>query len=333
MQSTSVWSARTERSTYGTGAWARREQRTRLATKHSWRSYECEYTNNQEDEETRDYTMSDKSIPMRDTPVSKAEKAQLRASIEGAKAKQRARPGNMKNTPRFDETASWSNTPKVPSSEILSDQTKESLNAAARAVKQQQKQVQPEEETADVTEGDGVYIPTLDDNERFLMMVGEFRELNPEEKTELADIKTRKAVESRIDDIDLGEYFMAGYVRQVIPIIPNKLEVTFQTISDLVEGYIDIELSAKPLTNRVYIRKANEYGLAAHIKGVTLNGQYQEWMPLLDGDGTVNPKAMDWRIKQIKKLNSQMFQLLAKNLGWFLDRINDQLTIGVLGNG
>ena len=76
-------------------------------------------------------TKKNKVVSFHDDPDTDAKK-NYREAIKRAKAANADRPGPMKNTPRFDNTASWSEDPPAQGS-FLSEETKKGLEAMARA--------------------------------------------------------------------------------------------------------------------------------------------------------------------------------------------------------
>ena len=243
-----------------------------------------------------------KVVSFHDEPPSAAETNKYKEALKRAKQTQRERPGDLQNTPKFDSAASWSE-PSTSSEGFLRPDTKKGLEQMARAAKLEQKPKQePEKEE----------------------IVEEAEEITEEERL-------KKAIEGRLEEIDIGEYLMSGEIKQLVPIIPGKLEIVFKTVNDMEESFVDNTVSKKPstLTNRQFLRIMNELALVIHIYSV--NGT--KWPTLIDGDGTINQESVDARLRHIKKLSSPIFNMLTQNLAWFTDRVNKGLTASALGNG
>lgn len=258
--------------------------------------------------------MTKKTVTFHDDPPSEAATNKYKEALKRAKDTQRERPGDLKNTPRFDQTDTWGNNQQESTTNFLSPGTKQGLETLARAAKAETKQPMPttsREEPPNTA-------PTATASEE------ETEEVSEEDRL-------RNAIEGRLDGIDIGEYLMSGEVRQEVPIIPNKLVVTFKTVSDQEESFVDNNISTEPKTisNRQFLRKMNELALVIHIH--TVNGT--KWPTLINGDGTINEQSVDSRLKHIKKLSSPIFNLMTQNLAWFTDRVNKALTSSALGNG
>lgn len=251
--------------------------------------------------------MSKKVVSFHDEPPSADKTNKYKEALNRAKGNQRERPTNMQGTPRFDQTTAWSESEKGTDGNFLSPETKRGLENMAKAAKLEQK-------TANVSEASDK---------------SELIEEPEEELTE--EERLRKAIESRVDEIDIGEYLMAGEVRQTVPIIPDKLEIVFKTVSDLEESFVDNKISGEPttITNRQFLRKMNELALVIHIYSV--NGT--KWPTLINGDGNINEDSVEARLRHIRKLSSPVFNLLTQNLSWFIERVNKGLTASALGNG
>jgi hypothetical protein len=221
------------------------------------------------------------------------------------------RPKDLTNTPSFENTQrSWES--RTPPKTQLSPKTAAGLSALAesnpppapapRAVDREEA-----DEPQEAAEDSKIDTAPVDDTE-----------------------KLRKAIESRISsEIDIGQYLINGEVTQVVPVIPNKLEITFRSVTDLEEAYVDTQLSKnKEASTRTFVRTSNEWALAFHIAAV--NGT--RW-PATVVDGKINEAAMEKRLAHVRKLSSPVFQLLTQNLVWFLERVSKSLTMEVLGNG
>lgn len=218
----------------------------------------------------------------------------LKDLIAQAKANRRERGPDLSGVPAFDQPF----TPPAEERPALSDKTRKGLEAINEAAKERlpPKVEKSEEEPEELTEGE----------------------------------KVRAAVEERCSELDIGAYLMGGELLQRVPVVPGKLEVVFRTITDLEETYIDSDLeNYVNAMDRKFIRAVNEWSLAAHLHSV--NGQ--SWPSTIDGDGTVNDESMKVRLKRVRKLHTPVMNMLLANLAWFLDRVNNALTVETLGNG
>lgn len=283
------------------------------------------------------------------------ESARRRSVLDAAKARALAkggRPQDMTGTPRFDRVEEDAKAMRpAPGHNMapptLSPQTSAALEAIAAA-----NQRSPAEEP--VVEDEA--LPDLD-----MQAIGELLRVDMRTAKRIHDIlhpekdsdtSRRRAVEKRIvNKLDIGEFLMNGTVTQRVPVIPvtetmrTGLEVTYQTVHDVVESYVDRALADEAakirkvregetfvdseMSQREYVRRQNEYALATHVKSYGNTS----WPAVVKPDGNVDENAMQKRIGLVKQIPSPLFTLLVNNLGWFLERVQEALDVAVLGNG
>jgi len=254
--------------------------------------------------------MTDKSVSFHeeDDPAA-TEKYKQRIATARAKQKdRRGVPGPMEGTPHFDEVPEAEMKPPagVTPREKLSDKTVDGLERLVA-------DAPTDEQMEEVMEG-------MDDK-------GEPEE-NPPELTQ--EQKLRKAVEARLDPIDIGQYLSGGNLTQRVPIIPEKLEVVFRSVTDEEEVYVDSRLTDEgEMSIREFNRRSSEWALAMHVH--SLNGT--KWPKIFKNDETINEESVKMRMKRVRKLHTPLFQLLLVNMGWFMERANMALTLEALGNG
>lgn len=240
-----------------------------------------------------------------------------RKIVERAKAQANERPGPMQNTPRFDELPP---PPPVAAAPKLSPQTVKGLEALSQAMPAPAPtQAASEPASAPVAAAPVSSAPAP---------------VQGEEPTLDETEQLRKNIEARLRPLDIGQYILNGEMTQAVPVIPNKLEVRFRTVSEYEEGWVDAHLAKqnathKDMTQRQFLRLMNECSLACHIHSIGGSA----WPVALNGDGTVNDANMEERLRRVRKFPSAVFALLAQNMGWFLERVSKALSAEALGNG
>lgn len=282
--------------------------------------------------------------------VPEDERARRRSVLEAAKqrAKQRGgRPQDMTGTPRFDQVQEQARAmrpaPGHDTPPPLSKQTTAALEAVAAANRQETGEAEAPEETEDevsaIRDVDGI-ADVLGVDLRTARRILEV--INPGKDAAAA---ARAAVEARCGKIDIGEFLMNGTVSQKVPIVVPGLEITYQTVPDLVEAHVDrllAEEAAKirkvrdgdnfvdsEMSQREYVRRQNEFALVAHIR--SYNGT--TWPTLVKPDGNIDENAVTKRLALVRQLVTPIFGLAINNLSWFLERVQDALDVAVLGNG
>ena len=289
-----------------------------------------------------------KSIPIqRGEGPSEGAEQRMKTALARAKEKGKKRelPGDLEGTPRFDELPDTPALTPVPGADQppgeLSKESMEGLEAVNEAMRRQLERdvaaepPEPPEELTALVVADRLGIPVQQAEEVM-------RVLRPDLTLEA---RARKAVEERLEEPDIGQYLMSGILTQRVPIVPDRLEVVFQTIGDAVEVWIDTELGREAsqirkareeghydseMSQREYVRRQNEWAVAVHMH--TYQGN--RWPRMVnDKTGEVDDKVMEVRLKYVRQLSSPIFALLSQNLGWFLERVTDSLNMAVLGNG
>lgn len=252
-------------------------------------------------------TLSDGGDPVK--------QAQYREMIAKAKANSGAAPAPLSGMPRFDQIPK--ETPPMPGAaperqQQLSPATAQGLAAMS---KMQPATAAPKPAPAK-EEATGAEAEAFSTAEA------------PEEDE---DRKVRKAIEARLQPIDVGQFILAGEATQLVTIIPEHLTVVFRTVTDDEETFVDLQLSKeKDMTSgRQFLRRQSEWALALHIKSI--NGT--EWPKVLAPDGSVDKDVAADRIKRVRKLAGPVFSLLGQNMAWFLERVNSVLTVAALKNG
>jgi len=266
------------------------------------------------------------AVSFHDPPPDEDKKSRYANIIARAKAGNKDKPGDLEGTPRFEDVNTGWDAPRKPSAGgVVSKGTSDGLQAVAEAsaAAAAVKAAAEEEENRGSGIGDGVSAEAV-------ASVARVPDSDPVEVEASKEEALKAKIETRVDKLDIGQYLMNGELTQSVPIIPGKLVVTFRTVTDLEECFVDDELSAGgELTARAFLRRANEWALAFHIAEV--NGS--KWPTTIDGDGTVSEKSVKRRLSHVRKLSSPIFHLLSQNLAWFLERVNDSLNMEALGNG
>lgn len=131
------------------------------------------------------------------------------------------------------------------------------------------------------------------------------------------DEALQKAIEGRCTEMDFSDLVMTGRVQQVVPIIPKKLEVGFQSLLGTESYWIErTALSeVEPMQGAwsAYARLA--------LSVTSINGKAVE--PHLGRDGKVDDEAVERKQAALMKMPDSMVRLLLVNLNWFGARVED----------
>lgn len=282
--------------------------------------------------------------------------------LERAKARSRAgaseRPGDMENTPRFDQLQADPRMQAAPGAanpppSALSKGTAQALEAVAQANRDRpepkEEEPQSEPEATDFEPED--IADTLRCDARTARRIYEV--LYPE-KDPGSLSKQRKTIEKRVGPLDIGEFLMNGVASQRVMIIPPSetvqkgLEVVYTTVTDGVEAHVDrlvadeaarirhVRLSDgsdkvidASMTEREFVRRQNEYAAVVHIRSY----MGSPWPAIVNAQGLVDEAAVQQRLAKVRQIPSPIFAMVINNLGWFLERVQETLDVAVLGNG
>lgn len=244
--------------------------------------------------------------------VPTAQSDRLRKAVTAAKKNRREKPSEMANTPHFDNlpiVAEEKPPPGFAPREELSSNTAAGLEALARA------QPTPSSQAPE-------YLPEEEEESE--------EALTAEEHAQAAENRMRKSIEARLPDIDIGEFFSNGRVSQEVEILPGYLTILFRSVTGLEEGYVDVELAEKKgMTQRQFLRFSNELAVAMHVQ--SYNGT--KWPEIFDAEGNINPRAVEVRLQNVRRIPSPVWDLVLSNLQWFLERMQSGLSVVALGNG
>ena len=138
----------------------------------------------------------------------------------------------------------------------------------------------------------------------------------------------RKRIEKRCKKMALDEYILSGGVKQRVPIVPGKVEVTYRTAG--VDEDLEVKRKMFGLEG-TDIFVTNTFSLMQLALSLyAFNGE-----PLpshLDANGKFNDDLFDKKVARIKKYPTQLAEDLVNNYMWFDERVKDLLNED-LGNG
>ena len=159
-----------------------------------------------------------------------------------------------------------------------------------------------------------------DDSEEYEALWGSNDRLN--------NVARRKRIESRCKKMSLDEYILTGGVKQKVPIVPGRLEITYRTAG------VDEDLEVK---RKMYGLKGTDVFVSNTFSlmqlALSLFAVNGEVLPShLDSNGVYDDDLFDKKVARIKKYPTQLAEDLVNNYMWFDERVKDLLNED-LGNG
>lgn len=146
----------------------------------------------------------------------------------------------------------------------------------------------------------------------------------------IASIAARKRAESTLRPLQVDDLFITGEIQQQVPVMGDKLVVTFRTLNAGEDLYIKRRLTD---VRHEIVRYAEDrflmMQLAAHIARVNTD----VFPPIMGADGSIDDKQFDARFQRISKLPVVLIERLWVNWLWFQDRVNKAMSPDFLGHG
>jgi len=145
------------------------------------------------------------------------------------------------------------------------------------------------------------------------------------------DPERRKTIEGRCEPMDFDDFLQHLELRQTVPIVPGKLEVTFRTPSGSEDLFVKQYIGESSGTDRYVLDRFAAMNLALGI--VHINGGKLTFPDHLDENRQVDKEQFDAKLRLLLSLPLQMLADLAINYMWFDARARELLTVDTVKNG
>jgi hypothetical protein len=143
----------------------------------------------------------------------------------------------------------------------------------------------------------------------------------------------REAIESRLKPLDLGDLLRDGHIRQRIPIIPGKYEVTLQSY----EGQVELALKRLIMMEARSVDVGEQYLLDKHSFMAAAVGLHKindkVYPEIVDKDGVFNDELFLKKFNMVMRLPIHMLASIGVNLMWFEMRVRKLYSASAVGNG
>lgn len=143
--------------------------------------------------------------------------------------------------------------------------------------------------------------------------------------------KVRTAIEARCKEMDFADLVLTGRVNQVVPVIPGKITLEFQSLTGADSYWI--ESNAQSETQTDWGLKSWVLWAQLTMSLVSLNGR--AFPNHLNKDGEVDGKLFREKQAKIMKLGAKVLDIAVTNMNWFNERVDRILEndFEQLGNG
>ena len=213
--------------------------------------------------------------------------------------------------------------PRPKGAPVISPETQQKLEEALKAGREMK-----EKEEAVLTAADKAKLAEVTDSGVFDSF--DFGDMTQQVNKILDNKKRREQIESRCEPMNFEDLLMKDEVRQRVPIIPDKFEPTFRSITPLESLFIKRRMSKETITTDQYLgEKYNLLLLTCCL--VDING-----VPLPDHmnmQGEPDEKLFDEKLAVIMKKSGYIIADLSVNYIWFDIRVRRLLNPDDLKNG
>lgn len=146
----------------------------------------------------------------------------------------------------------------------------------------------------------------------------------------LANVARRKIIEARLDGIRIDDLFVSGEIRQRVPIIPGKLELTYRTLS----GDEDLYAKRRMGDVRTEINRYVEDRFVLMVLALHIHSYNGEVLPsIFDEQGHIIEANFDKKFQKVAKLPQMLLEDIWINYRWFEDRVRRALEPAALKVG
>jgi hypothetical protein len=143
----------------------------------------------------------------------------------------------------------------------------------------------------------------------------------------------RETIEKRLTPLDLTELITTNRVRQRIPIIPGKYEVTLQSF----DGLTELALKRLAMAESRSVDVGEQYTLDKHSFMTLAAGLHRindkVYPEIVDDKGNFNDALFFEKFNQVMKLPIHMLASIGINQMWFEMRVRKLYSATVVGNG
>jgi hypothetical protein len=198
---------------------------------------------------------------------------------------------------------------------VISDETRKSMEALAAMQGAVDARTQQAERTAeDRTK------PDLKESDDENDMQRELRELlnNDQQWNLLNNPDRRKSIEDRLEDMNITDVILHGEVRQDVPIDPDKLVVTYRSVTGEEDLAVKRMMFGEEGGDRYMMDKFTLMNLTLGL--VSING---EELPSHIKEGKFNEEAFLAKFDKVLKFPIQFLADLGIQYMWFDERVRD----------
>jgi hypothetical protein len=143
----------------------------------------------------------------------------------------------------------------------------------------------------------------------------------------------RAIIEGRLRPLDLGDLLKDGVIRQRVPIIPGKYEITLQSY----DGQIELALKRLVMSEARSVDVGEQYLLDKHSFMSLAVGLHKindkPYPDIFDKEGVFSDELFFKKFNQVMRLPIHMLASIGVNQMWFEMRVRKLYSASAVGNG
>ena len=144
-------------------------------------------------------------------------------------------------------------------------------------------------------------------------------ELTGVPRTLYEDDRLRKIIEGKCQPLDLGDLIMTGRVTQVVPVLPGKLTITYQSLLGKESFWLEKTVAQQGLGD---ILARNAWSIYARLVMAVSAINGKQFEPHVDDAGNVDQEAYEKKYAQVMRMSERVLEVMIANLSWFDTRVN-----------
>lgn len=231
-------------------------------------------------------------------------------AFQQGKADDPSQKAGVQQAPKGQEFAN----PPRPAGAGLRPETLEQIEAVSQAntSEEHSKKADPLEKSKEEKEADKATEDLDEFEEQF-----DTDEYGNKVRNMLINKDRRDAIEKRCTSMNIEDLLTQQEIRQTVPIIPGKLEVTFRSMTGQEDLYVKRRLFGMKTSAQAVLDTLTVMNLTCSMYSVNRR-------PLpshLDKDGDIQDELFDAKMKAILKMPIQMLADLSVNYSWFDRRV------------
>lgn len=198
--------------------------------------------------------------------------------------------------------------------DLISRARPETMQQVAAFAKEVQAQREKEEREAAELEANKVVLEEFEEGTTQQEDLTYYRNTNADNR------EVRLAIEQRCDEMDFADLVLTGRVTQLVPIIPSKLEVVYQSLKASENFWVERQAEKEALSDWA-LRSWMGYARLT-LSLISVNGR--EFRPVYTDSSSkkIDEKLFREKFDLLMDMGEKPIEYMLVNLNWFGDRVD-----------